>query len=36
MLKGGPVTPEEIFDAYINANRALFGVKKEMKLDLSN
>ena len=24
MLKGGPVTPKEIVDAYLNANRALF------------
>jgi hypothetical protein len=27
-LKGGVVTPEEIVDAYINANRALFAAKK--------
>ena len=30
-LKGGPIEPREIVDAYINANRALFGVKKEFK-----
>jgi len=34
MLKGGPVTPEEIFDAYINANRALFRVQKRMSADI--
>ena len=34
MLKGGPVTPEEIFDAYINANRALFRVQKRMSNDI--
>tara|TARA_R100001509_G_C4727643_1_gene168734 strand:- start:43 stop:567 length:525 start_codon:yes stop_codon:yes gene_type:complete len=34
MLKGGPVTPEEIFDAYINANRALFRVQKKMSDDI--
>jgi hypothetical protein len=27
-LKGGVVTPEEIVDAYINANRALFNARK--------
>ena len=32
MLKGGPVTPEEIFDAYINANRALYDRDWETKL----
>jgi len=34
MLKGGPVTPEEIFDAYINANRALYKVQKTMSSDI--
>jgi hypothetical protein len=29
-LKGGPVTPQEIVDAYINANRALYGVNREL------
>ncbi len=33
-LKGGPIEPREIVDAYINANRALFNVKKKMKSDL--
>jgi hypothetical protein len=33
-LKGGPVTPEEIVDAYLNANRALFGVKKDLYKDI--
>ena len=32
-LKGGPIEPYEVVDAYINANRALFGVRKEMKKD---
>ena len=32
-LKGGVVTPEEIVDAYINANRALFDAKKNFMLD---
>jgi hypothetical protein len=29
-LRGGPIEPNAIVDAYINANRALFGVKKEL------
>ena len=33
-LKGGPIEPREIVDAYINANRALFDVKKNFKQDL--
>ncbi len=33
-LKGGPIEPREIVDAYINANRALFGVKKTLKGDM--
>ena len=33
-LKGGPIEPREIVDAYINANRALFQVKKDLKLDM--
>ena len=33
-LRGGPIEPREIVDAYINANRALFGVKKNFKRDL--
>jgi len=33
-LKGGPIEPTEIVDAYINANRALFDVKKTLKGDM--
>ena len=33
-LKGGPITPEEIVDAYINANRATFEVNREMFKDV--
>jgi len=33
-LKGGPVTSEEIVDAYINSNRALFEVKKDLYKDI--
>ena len=33
-LRGGPIDPSEIVDAYLNANRALFGVRKDFKLDL--
>lgn len=33
-LKGGPVTPEEVVDAYINANRALFQVKRNLNQDV--
>ena len=33
-LRGGPIDPSQIVDAYINANRALFGVRKNFKLDL--
>ena len=33
-LKGGPIEPREIVDAYINANRALFNVKKNLGKDL--
>jgi len=33
-LKGGPIEPREIVDAYINANRSLFGVKQEFKQDI--
>ena len=32
-LKGGVVTPEEIVDAYINANRALFNAKSNFMKD---
>ncbi len=34
-LKGGPITPEEIVDAYINANRATFNVNREMYKDIN-
>jgi len=33
-LRGGPIEPREVVDAYINANRALFNVKKNFKADL--
>jgi hypothetical protein len=33
-LKGGPVTPKEIVDAYINSNRALYGVNRELYQDI--
>jgi len=33
-LKGGPVTPEAIIDAYINSNRALYNVNREMYKDM--
>jgi hypothetical protein len=33
-LKGGPIEPREIVDAYLNANRALFNVKKTLKQDM--
>ena len=33
-LKGGPIEPTEVVDAYINANRALFENQKNFKLDL--
>ncbi len=33
-LRGGPIEPREIVDAYINANRALFQTKKDLKLDM--
>ena len=33
-LRGGPVEPRDIVSAFINANRALFGVQKTMKADL--
>jgi hypothetical protein len=34
VLKGGPIEPVEVVDAYINANRAMFDVKKKLKGDL--
>jgi hypothetical protein len=33
-LRGGPVEPRDIVDAYINANRALFDVRKNFKSDI--
>jgi len=33
-LRGGPITPEEIVDAYINSNRALFQVKRNLNQDI--
>ena len=33
-LRGGPIDPSQIVDSYLNANRALFGVRKNFKLDL--
>ena len=33
-LKGGPIEGREVVDAYLNANRALFNVKKTLKQDM--
>ena len=33
-LRGGPIEPFEIVDAYLNANRALFDVRKNFKKDI--
>ena len=33
-LKGGPIEPREVVDAYLNANRALFDNKKTLKADM--
>ena len=33
-LRGGPIEPRDIVDAYINANRALFDVRKNFKADI--
>ena len=33
-LRGGPLSPAEIVDAYINANRALYRVNREMYQDI--
>jgi len=33
-LRGGPIDARDIVDSYINANRALFGVRKEFKKDI--
>ena len=32
--KGGPITPEEIVDAYLNSNRALYQVNRELYKDI--
>jgi hypothetical protein len=34
VLKGGPIEPREVVDAYINSNRAMFDVKKNLKGDI--
>ena len=34
VLKGGPIEPREVVDAYINANRAMFDVKKNLRADM--
>ena len=34
-LKGGPIEPREVVDAYLNANRAMFGVKKNLRADIN-
>jgi len=34
-LRGGEITPEEIVDAYLNANRALFNNKREFFKDIN-
>ena len=34
-LRGGPIEPNAIVDAYINANRALFGVKQELGANIN-
>jgi len=33
-LKGGIVSPENLIDAYINANRALYGINRELYEDI--
>jgi limonene-1,2-epoxide hydrolase len=33
-LRGGPIEPRDVVDAYINANRSLFGVRQEFKKDI--
>lgn len=33
-LKGGPVSPEDLIDNYINANRALYSLKSELHKDI--
>ena len=33
-LKGGPIDPADIVDAYINANRAMYEINRRMYLDI--
>jgi len=33
-LRGGPIEPRDVVDAYINANRSLFNVRKNFKKDI--
>ena len=33
-LKGGPITAENVANAYINSNRALYGINREMYKDI--
>ena len=33
-LRGGPIDSSQIVDSYLNANRALFGVRQEFKKDI--
>ena len=33
-LRGGPIEPRDVVDAYINANRSLFRVRKDFKKDI--
>jgi hypothetical protein len=33
-LRGGPIEARDVVDAYLNANRALFGVRKDFQKDL--
>ena len=34
-LRGGPIEPREVVDAYLNANRAMFSVKKNLRADIN-
>lgn len=34
VLKGGPITPADVVDAYINANRSLYNVNRELYKDI--
>jgi len=36
VLKGGPMDPRDVVDAYINSNRAMFDVKKNLKDDMDS